>query len=79
MPTSNFCSKANVNFAADAHGRFWPSSTFAAAHQFVCSWGQTGLVIDRPDRALLTRSGSGVCVAAVEPMLICVRGSGSSL
>ncbi len=28
-----------------------PFSTFALTQQFVCNWGQTGLVIDRSDRS----------------------------
>ncbi len=43
----------------------WSLSTFAVTQQFVCNWGQTGLVIDRLNPALMTHSGSGVCIAAV--------------
>jgi hypothetical protein len=35
----------------------WPLSTFAATQQFVCNWGQTELIIDCPNPALMTQSG----------------------
>ena len=37
-----------------------PFLPFAVTQQFVCNWGQTGLVIDRFDRSKMTQLGLGV-------------------
>ena len=40
-----------------AYDRYWPLSTFAVRQQFVCVWGQTGLVIDRLNPSRMTHLG----------------------
>ena len=48
------------------HVAFWPVATDIVLQPNVALWGQTGSDGRAPEMTLMTRFGSGVCIAAVE-------------